>query len=209
MTDLLATEPSRVTARRAQTRDRLMAAAISIFAARGIIGASVEEICEAAGFTRGAFYSNFADKDALVLALLQADIAGQYAAAEQAISAMKSAPGERSPEELVSYALTEFEAVGRSGRDAVLAQQDLLLYAARQPSLRDPYLIFADECVRQFTALIADAMTFSKLEFTMPFADAIELLTAAHSHMHLQSLFTGSLDSRILHSLLMAITRPV
>src|SRR4029079_385718 len=93
VTDLLTTEPSRVTARRAQTRDRLMAAAISIFAARGIIGASVEEICEAAGFTRGAFYSNFADKDALVLALLQADIAGQYAAAEQAISAMKSAPG--------------------------------------------------------------------------------------------------------------------
>ena len=159
MTDLLTTEPSRVTARRAQTRDRLMAAAISIFAARGIIGASVEEICEAAGFTRGAFYSNFADKDALVLALIQADIAGQYAAAEQAIAAMKSAPGERSPEELVSYALTEFEAVGRSGRDAVLAQQELLLYAARQPSLRDPYLVFADECVRQFTALIADAMT--------------------------------------------------
>ena len=63
--------------------------------------------------------------------------------------------------------------------------------------------------MRQFTALIADAMTFSKLEFTMPFADAIELLTAAHSHMHLQSLFTGSLDSRILHTLLMAITRKV
>ena len=104
---------------------------------------------------------------------------------------MKSAPGGRSPEELVSYALTEFEAAGRSGRDAVLTQQELLLYAARQPSLRDPYLAFADECVRQLTVLIADAMAFSKLEFTLPFADAIELLTAAHSHMHLQSLFTG------------------
>ena len=52
-----------------------MAAAISVFAARGIIGASVEEICEAAGFTRGAFYSNFADKDALFLALVQQSIA--------------------------------------------------------------------------------------------------------------------------------------
>ena len=51
-----------------------MAAATSVFADRGIIGASVEEICEAAGFTRGAFYSNFADKDALVLALIRASI---------------------------------------------------------------------------------------------------------------------------------------
>ena len=92
MTDLLAPEP-RVSARRAQTRDKLMAAAVSVFAARGIIGASVEEICEAAGFTRGAFYSNFADKDALVLALIQADIDSQYAAAEQAIAAMKTAAG--------------------------------------------------------------------------------------------------------------------
>ena len=60
-----------LTARRARTRQRLMAAAVAVFAERGVIGSSVEEICEAAGFTRGAFYSNFADKDALVLALIE------------------------------------------------------------------------------------------------------------------------------------------
>ena len=46
----------------------------------------------------------------------------------------------------MSYALTEFEAAGRSGRETVLTQQELLLHAARQPSLRDPYLAFADAC---------------------------------------------------------------
>ncbi len=209
MTDVMAPETARVTARRAQTRERLMAAAISVFAARGITGASVEEICEAAGFTRGAFYSNFADKDALVLALIQAEIAHQYAAAEQSISAMKAAAGDRSPEDLVSYALTEFEAAGRSGRETILVHQDLLLYAARQPSLRDPYLSFVDECLRQFAALIGDAMSFSQLEFTCGFDDAIELLTAAHARMELQSLFTETRDASILHSLLMAITRPL
>ena len=43
-----------VTPRRAQTQERLMAAAGRVFAERGISGASVEEISAAAGVTRGA-----------------------------------------------------------------------------------------------------------------------------------------------------------
>ena len=55
--------------RRQATRDRLLAAAGEVFAERGFHGASVEDICERAGFTRGAFYSNFTDKDELVTEL--------------------------------------------------------------------------------------------------------------------------------------------
>ncbi|HEY1739093.1 MAG TPA: TetR/AcrR family transcriptional regulator [Acidimicrobiia bacterium] len=55
---------------RAETRTRLLDAALTVFSERGIAGATVEEITEAAGFTRGAFYSNFVDKNDLVLALL-------------------------------------------------------------------------------------------------------------------------------------------
>ena len=47
-----------------------------MFAKQGIGGASVEAITSAAGFSRGAFYSNFADKDELVTAML-ADHVGQ------------------------------------------------------------------------------------------------------------------------------------
>ena len=53
-----------------QTRARLLAAAADLFTARGVNGASVEQIAEHAGYSRGAFYSNFADKQALVAALL-------------------------------------------------------------------------------------------------------------------------------------------
>ena len=103
MTELA--DPVPVTARRAQTQERLMAAAARVFAERGIIGASVEEICEAAGFTRGAFYSNFADKDGLVLALIRQSIKNQYAAAEQAIAQTKAMPGQMDAASLVSAAL--------------------------------------------------------------------------------------------------------
>ena len=60
-----------VSRRRLATRTRLLDAARSVFAARGVHGSSVEEICEAAGFTRGAFYSNYADKEELTRDLLR------------------------------------------------------------------------------------------------------------------------------------------
>ncbi|MGI8405326.1 MAG: TetR/AcrR family transcriptional regulator [Thermomicrobiales bacterium] len=63
---------------RAQTRDRLLTAATALFAEKGVNGAPVEQIAERAGFSRGAFYSNFADKQELVLALLEQRTRREY-----------------------------------------------------------------------------------------------------------------------------------
>ena len=52
------------------TRERLFAAAAQVFDERGIGGASLEAIAAAAGFTRGAVYSNFDSKDELINAML-------------------------------------------------------------------------------------------------------------------------------------------
>lgn len=41
--------------RREATRQRILDAAREVFAERGVIGGTVEDICERAGFTRGAF----------------------------------------------------------------------------------------------------------------------------------------------------------
>src|ERR671925_1739669 len=56
---------------RDDTREKLFEAAARIFEDQGIGGASVEAIAAAAGFTRGAFYSNFASKDELIIAMLE------------------------------------------------------------------------------------------------------------------------------------------
>jgi AcrR family transcriptional regulator len=53
------------------TRERLFAAAAEVFEQQGIGGASIEAIAAAAGFTRGAVYSNFASKDDLIIAMLE------------------------------------------------------------------------------------------------------------------------------------------
>ena len=58
---------------REQTTQRLLDAALKLIAKKGLDAASVENIAAAAGYTRGAFYSNFGTKDDLFIALLRRD----------------------------------------------------------------------------------------------------------------------------------------
>ena len=60
---------------RDDTRDKLFEAAARVFEEGGIGGASIEAIAAAAGFTRGAFYSNFNSKDELIIAMLEDHVA--------------------------------------------------------------------------------------------------------------------------------------
>jgi AcrR family transcriptional regulator len=60
------------TEQRAETRRRLLNSARTLFARRGFAGASLDEIAEGAGLTRGALYYNFPEgKDDLFMALLE------------------------------------------------------------------------------------------------------------------------------------------
>ena len=56
---------------RDETCDKLFEAAARVFEEQGIGGASIETIAAAAGFSRGAFYSNFTSKDELIIAMLE------------------------------------------------------------------------------------------------------------------------------------------
>src|ERR1700752_2689905 len=56
---------------RDDTRDKLFEAAARVFEEQGINAASIEAIAAAAGFTRGAFYSNFKSKDELIIAMIE------------------------------------------------------------------------------------------------------------------------------------------
>jgi AcrR family transcriptional regulator len=56
--------------KQAQTRSCLMRSAAKLFAQRGLQNASIDDVAEDAGFTKGAFYANFASKEELFLAML-------------------------------------------------------------------------------------------------------------------------------------------
>ncbi|MBK7394858.1 MAG: TetR/AcrR family transcriptional regulator [Myxococcales bacterium] len=57
----------------AETRTALLDAAAALFAEQGLDVPSLDAICARAGFTRGAFYVHFADRDALVAEVMERD----------------------------------------------------------------------------------------------------------------------------------------
>jgi AcrR family transcriptional regulator len=54
-----------------ETREALIRAAIELFAEDGLEAPSLDAICERAGYTRGAFYVHFRDRDDLVVAVME------------------------------------------------------------------------------------------------------------------------------------------
>ena len=81
--------------KQAETRALLLDAAERVFLRRGLQGSSVEEIAAEAGFTRGAFYSNFESKDELFVELLQDRVYRQYAEMAERAQEQPGTPRER------------------------------------------------------------------------------------------------------------------
>jgi AcrR family transcriptional regulator len=115
---------------RAATRARLIESAGEVFAERGFYGASVEEITDRAGFSRGAFYSNFASREDLFLAVLDVYLDVELRALADALKRDAASPG----------ALLEFlqsRAVRRStgARQLTLLWAEFWLHVVRHPEL--------------------------------------------------------------------------
>lgn len=89
--------PKRLTRseKQAETRRRLLDAGELVFLRRGLQGSSVEEIAAEAGYTRGAFYSNFKGKDELFVELLHTRIYDRYAEMAEQAQEQPGTPRER------------------------------------------------------------------------------------------------------------------
>jgi AcrR family transcriptional regulator len=69
-----------------QTRKALLGAAATLFCQRGLDGASIDEVAQAAGYTKGAFYANFKSKEELFLVMLDERFANQLERLEKALT---------------------------------------------------------------------------------------------------------------------------
>jgi len=153
--------------RRVHTRKILLTSAEQLFIERGYAQVSVSDICSAAGFTRGAFYSNFADKDDLVLALFDQH-AGERLDRLQVMLANASA---RNADEWAQSLL----AVTPQDRGWILLFLEFRLLAARQPELAAK-LDQHDEAV---TAALADILRQQPWARRLPTSELAKFLLAA------------------------------
>lgn len=122
------------TRRRAQTRRRMLEAALEVFADVGFGRARIEDVAARAGFTRGAFYSNFSSLDELFLALYAERAAHLVAAAEEGLRVAVRDLGEGadpSPAAVVEHVLAALPA----DRRWFLVHSEFTAHALRHPPL--------------------------------------------------------------------------
>ncbi len=193
--------------RKANTRERLLAAARGAFAESGFHGASVEEIASRAGFSTGALYSNFDGKEDLFLVLMEREIDEHSREIAEAVAQRPSlserATGgarrwmtmiEREPELLLLF--MEFWAYGV--RDAAVRPK----VAARFAQVR-----------RLLTQLIEDGVRELDLELALPaeqLAIAVDALADGIARQRLADpgAVPDELMGTVLALLFEAATRP-
>lgn len=208
-------EPAR-TARRDATRERVLDAAREVFAERGVIGATVEEICDRAGFTRGAFYSNFADKADLLGALIAREHGRLLAMLDENFSAMGAAvaAAQADPTGLLAPLVDRILASVPGDRLMSLVQTELEIHAIREPAGSRP---FRDAQAR-FRARIVDflvtGMRLLGRELTVEPACAAEAAIAIVERSARLALIEGGDDPdamarAVLPGFLLGVSRPV
>ena len=121
--------------RRQLTRDALIEAAAQVFTRRGFHAASLDEIAEAAGFTRGAIYKNFADKEDLFFAVFDRSIEMNLAAFADRMDSNDASA------DLDAAALADIWSSVR-GHDAgnYMLELEFRLYAMRNPEVLERYV---------------------------------------------------------------------
>lgn len=179
-----------VSARRLQTRRRLMDAAMHVFADKGIEGASVEEISEAAGFTRGAFYSNFDTKDDLCFALLRW-IAERFLDSVRATVERISTPSTTDNADdstvtdrgaLIDLAVDTFLAIQPQERHILLLLMEMQLYALRHPDFAAAYSAHNTRTHRVFAEVLDEALAQRGLALSLPADQVVDILHGVHDY---------------------------
>jgi AcrR family transcriptional regulator len=168
---------------REEVRRRILRAATKVFLERGFNGATLDDIAAEAGFSKGAVYSNFDDKDSLFLALVDEEFAWRL---DQLRAALETAPD--GPD-------AGAEIAGRSMTRALAAHQDLhvlfsefRVHAAKNPSTRRQLAKRRKQIRSTLAETLEGYAARAGVELTMPAEHAATLLLALTNGLALERL---------------------
>ena len=171
------------TARRAATRERLLDAAFAVFAEQGVHASTVEQIAERAGFTRGAFYSNFSTKEELFVALMEREDGARLTALEDKFNALaprlEAADGALDADAIAGIVLDFF--VGPfDDHPWSLIYAEFQLLALRDPSFAPTYLEHRAEYEGALVPVLDRTLQQAGRTWATDPAIAVRLLTAVY-----------------------------
>ncbi len=167
-------------ARRQRTRARLLDAAFDVFAEQGVRAASVETIAEAAGFTRGAFYSNFSSKEELFFALMEREKVMRLeqldSGVEQFLRPLVGAGGVELDDADVIRTITRILELQSDDRRWWLVQSEFLLLALRDPAISADFLRYQDSFFQELTETVVAALASARRRFTIDPEEGVRII---------------------------------
>jgi AcrR family transcriptional regulator len=184
----------RTTRRREQSRRRLIQAALSTFAERGIRETPVELICERAGFTRGAFYSNFSSKEDLFLAVYEQETAiRQRLFAEAVASAVElPTPGDLPGLRAAVADMARRYLTAHNGDETwFLLLSEFKLQGMRRPELRARVEAVLQEGVDELTRVIEGFIARADITLAVEPRYAAQAVLALYEDALAQNLLAG------------------
>ncbi|HET6300915.1 helix-turn-helix domain-containing protein [Microbacterium sp.] len=191
MTDTRVAGGATTTRRRETTRRRLLDAAAQVFAEVGLDAASVEAICDRAGFTRGAFYSNFETKDQLFL-----ELAGEVAL--DRVEAVRRRIAELDREgafaDLPANAFAIVQDVldvSADDRLSILLMSEIRIHALRNRELAAAYLAQDEEMRRAIARIIDDIGRTKTVRFRLPSDQVARLMLTVWEGASVRAAMAG------------------
>ncbi|MGY5764523.1 TetR/AcrR family transcriptional regulator [Brachybacterium sp. DNPG3] len=195
MTDLFDPMPEAPgTRRKENTRTRLVRASLNVFVEKGLDGATVDDLTKAAGFTRGAFYSNFSDKEEVFIELFSAVTAELREkvreAAQRAIPlANPCAPLDDYDDAIVLVAV--FEAIRPYGRQWYLLYSEAVTHSLRDETYRAELIVQRSLMRDEIGRLIELGLEISPYRLAVPTEDLAQLIVGIFTDLLLREHLDG------------------
>lgn len=178
------------------TRQRLLEAAAKVIAKVGYASAAMEEIAETAGYSRGAFYSNFGSKDELFLVLLQQMAETKFATVQQAFTAGGTS------DELLERLRALYVSLYQD-RAHFLIWFEAKMHATRAPEFRKGFNVLEREMRTQMAVYVGRFYTQAGCQPPAPPEEiALGLMALADGMMLMQIIDPKAVPDAVLESVM-------
>jgi AcrR family transcriptional regulator len=155
--------------KQARTRSKLMRSAGKLFCRRGLEQASVGEIAQDAGYTKGAFYSNFKSKEELFLAMLDEKFGEEIERIEATLGT------DETPDEVARHAGEDLIRFLRSDPEWERLYLEFVAYAARNDDFRQELLTRCRSMDKRLEEVYRRWSERIGIETPIPLADATQI----------------------------------